>query len=154
MAHIVQQSFFNYLFHYIRFAFFLRYDPTQQQNTTEIPLGRRTTRETRAMTMTTTSTTTRRRRRSPMLRLLCMLLLWCGCFAQEFNFEVEQRILERLEFYMGDPVAASTLIENFRSNGVFPHDLRAPDRDLYLALAFGVSQPLVYYALEDGTIPG
>ena len=82
------------------------------------------------------------------------LLCLSSSTAQEFNFEVEQRILERLDFYMGDPVEASTLIENFRTNGVFPNDLRAPDRDLYLPVAFGLSQPLVYYALEDGTIPG
>lgn len=74
--------------------------------------------------------------------------------AQFFNFEVEKRILERLDFYLGDPVAVNQLIDNFRTNGGFINQLKAPDRDLYLSLAYSVSQPLVYYGLEDGTIPG
>ena len=73
---------------------------------------------------------------------------------QPFNREVEKRILERLEFYLRDPVTTSQMIFNFRENGVFPNRLQAEDRDLYLGVAYGVQQPLVYYAREDGSISG
>jgi hypothetical protein len=90
--------------------------------------------------------------------VICVLLLLVARFipsyAQQFNYEVEKRILERLEFYLGGPVATNQLIANFRANGVFRNNMEAVDRDQYLVIAYSVSQPLVYYGLEDGTCPG
>jgi hypothetical protein len=89
---------------------------------------------------------------------ICVLLLLVArllpSYAQQFNYEVEKRILERLEFYLGGPVATNQLIANFRTNGVFRNNLEAVDRDQYLGIAYSVSQPLVYYGLEDGTCSG
>jgi hypothetical protein len=89
------------------------------------------------------------------------LLLLSGLFttaaskARQFNFEAEKRILvERLDFYLGDPVATNEVIANFRTNGGFPNDMAPRDRDVYLSLAYSASQPLVYHGLEDGTCPG
>ena len=74
--------------------------------------------------------------------------------ANYFNFEVEKRILERLDFYLGGPMNVNEIIHNFRFNDGFPNDMLAADRDLYLKLAYSVSQPLVYFGLEDGTCIG
>lgn len=71
-----------------------------------------------------------------------------------FNFEVEKRILERLDFFLGGPVGVNEIIKNFRTNGGFPNDMWAADRDLYLSLAYAMPQPLVYFGLEDGTCSG
>lgn len=73
---------------------------------------------------------------------------------QSFNREVEKRIRERLDFFLGGPITTSQTIFNFRENGVFPKALDAEDRNLYLSIAYGFDQPLVYYAREDGTISG
>jgi hypothetical protein len=85
---------------------------------------------------------------------LLLSLFSMSARAQEFNYEVEKRIVERLQFYLGDPVATNQVIVNFRENGGFVNNMEAADRNLYLALAYSVSQPLVYYGLEDGTCPG
>eukprot|EP00538_Stauroneis_constricta_P000553 CAMPEP_0119572284 /NCGR_PEP_ID=MMETSP1352-20130426/44544_1 /TAXON_ID=265584 /ORGANISM="Stauroneis constricta, Strain CCMP1120" /LENGTH=998 /DNA_ID=CAMNT_0007621969 /DNA_START=74 /DNA_END=3067 /DNA_ORIENTATION=+ len=74
--------------------------------------------------------------------------------AQEFNYEVEKRVIERLSEFLGDPVAVNDIIFNFRKHGGFPHQMEAPDRDLYLKMAYSVSQKLIYYGLEDGSISG
>jgi hypothetical protein len=71
-----------------------------------------------------------------------------------FNFEVEKRILERLDFYLNGPVGVNDMIQKFRTNGGFPHDMLSADRDSYLALAYAMPQPLVYFGLEDGTCLG
>ena len=71
-----------------------------------------------------------------------------------FNFEVEKRVLERLDFYLGGPVGVNEMIHNFRSNDGFPNDMLAADLTEYLSLAYSVSQPLVYFGLEDGTCLG
>jgi hypothetical protein len=85
---------------------------------------------------------------------LLFSLLSLSASAQEFNYEVEKRIVERLQFYLGGPVATNQVIANFRENGGFANSMEASDRNVYLALAYSVSQPLVYYGLEDGTCPG
>ena len=77
-----------------------------------------------------------------------------GGNANYFNFEVEKRILERLDFYLGGPMNVNEIIHNFRFNDGFPNNMLASDRDLYLKLAYSVSQPLVYFGLEDGTCIG
>ena len=71
-----------------------------------------------------------------------------------FNFEVEKRITDRLDFFLSGPRDTAKIISNFRRNGGFPNNMDAADRNQFLALAYGVTQPLVYFALEDGTIPG
>jgi len=93
-----------------------------------------------------------------MVHLVGALLLWTLAVslsnAQEFNFEVEKRILERLDFYLGGPVASVEVIKNFHENNGFAHDMDARDRDPFLTLAYSVSQPLVYMGREDGLCTG
>lgn len=86
--------------------------------------------------------------------ILLTLLLCLGIDAQQFNYEVEKRILDRLGYYLGDLVATNLFLANFRDNGGFPNDLKAPDRDLYLKIAYALDQPLVYIGLEDGQCTG
>jgi hypothetical protein len=73
---------------------------------------------------------------------------------QQFNYEVEKRIKDRLGFYLGDPVASNLFLANYRDNGGFAFQLEAPDRDAYLATAYSLAQPLVYLGLEDGLCVG
>jgi len=78
---------------------------------------------------------------------------------QEFNFEVGQRVRERLQDYMSDPSAIVRLVSEYRSNGPFEHDMRAPDRDAYLKLNEALMRLFpdfdsVYYGLEDGVFVG
>lgn len=73
---------------------------------------------------------------------------------QSFNFEVEKRIRERLDFFLSGPVDTASVLSKFRRNDGFPNNMDAADRDLFLALAYSVTQPLVYFGLEDGTCPG
>jgi len=86
------------------------------------------------------------------------VLLWTSILstsqAQEFNIEIEKRILERLDFYLGGPMDATAVILNFHSNGGFPHDMDGRDRDQFLNLAYGVLQPLVYIGGDDGLCTG
>ncbi len=74
--------------------------------------------------------------------------------ARSFNFEVEKRIRERLDFFLSGPVDTAKVLSSFRTNGGFPNSMEAADRDLFLKLAYSVTQPLVYFGLEDGTCPG
>jgi hypothetical protein len=74
--------------------------------------------------------------------------------AGQFNFEVEKRIRENLDFFLSGPVDTGKVLSGFRRNGGFPHDMNAADRNDFLALAYSVTQPLVYFGLEDGTCPG
>jgi hypothetical protein len=85
---------------------------------------------------------------------LLLSLFSLSASAQQFNYEVEKRIVERLQSYLGVPVATNHVIANFRESGGFANNMEAADLNLYLALAYGFSQPLVYYGLEDGTFPG
>jgi hypothetical protein len=73
---------------------------------------------------------------------------------QQFNYEVEKRILDRLGYYLGAPVAANLFLANYRDNGGFPFQLEAPDRDAYLVTGYSLAQPLLYYGLEDGVCVG
>jgi hypothetical protein len=74
--------------------------------------------------------------------------------SRSFNFEVEKRISERIDFFLSGPTETAKIISSFRRNDGFPHNMDAADRDLFLALAYSVTQPLVYFGLEDGTCPG
>jgi len=86
----------------------------------------------------------------------CLLLASFLLIAESrtFNFEVEKRISERLDFFLSGPRDTAKIISSFRSNGGFPNNMDAADRDEFLSLAYGVTQPLVYFGLEDGTCPG
>jgi hypothetical protein len=87
--------------------------------------------------------------------LTLLLFLSMNIDAQQFfNYEVEKRILDRLGYYLGDLVATNQFLANFRENGGFPNDLKAPDRDLYLTAAYALAQPLIYFGLEDGQCTG
>jgi hypothetical protein len=59
-----------------------------------------------------------------------------------------------LDYYLGDPVSSSLVISKFRKHKGFDHDMEIEDRDAYSKLAYSVSQPLSYYALEDGSFAG
>jgi hypothetical protein len=91
-----------------------------------------------------------------LLQSLALLFsfLSLSASAQEFSYEVEKRIVERLHYFLGEPVATNQVIANFRENGGFLNNMEAADRNLYLAMAYSLPQPLVYYGLEDGTCPG
>jgi hypothetical protein len=71
--------------------------------------------------------------------------------AQQFNYEVEKRILDRLGYYLGDLVATNQFLANFFFSS---NDFKAPDRDLYLKTAYALAQPLIYIGLEDGQCTG
>ena len=86
--------------------------------------------------------------------LTLLLFLTRSIDAQQFNFEVEKRIIDRLGYYLGDFVATNLFLANLRDNGGFPNDLKAPDRDLYLKIAYALDQPLIYIGLEDGLCTG
>ena len=74
--------------------------------------------------------------------------------AQQFNFEVEKRVVDNLNFYLGDPISANELLATYYNNGGFPHRLQAPDRDDYAKLAYSLPEHLIYYGLENGTNVG
>ena len=77
-----------------------------------------------------------------------------GANAAEFNYEVEGRIIDRLKVYMQVPVTTNLLISKFRLLGLFPHSLRAADRDTYLGLSNTLLMPNIYCGLNYGRISG
>jgi hypothetical protein len=88
-------------------------------------------------------------------------LLFCptAISASEFNFEISQRVHEKISRYMNDPRSIARIISEYRSNGGFPHDMAAPDRSAYLRLNEAVLTQYphfesVYYGLEDGVFVG
>jgi protein-S-isoprenylcysteine O-methyltransferase Ste14 len=91
-----------------------------------------------------------------LLQSLALLLsfLSLSASAQEFTYEVEKRIVERLHYFLAEPVATNQVITNFRENGSFANDMEAADRNLFLALAYSFSRSFVYFGLEDGTSAG
>ena len=54
--------------------------------------------------------------------------------ASEFNFEISFRVEEKLAQYMKDPISIARIIAEFRANHGFPHDMAAPDRNIYMKL--------------------
>jgi hypothetical protein len=91
--------------------------------------------------------------------VLCYLLLLSGfavtvSSAQQFNYEVEKRVLDRLRTYLGDPVLTLDFLRRLLERDGFPHHLNAPDRDEYLAVSHSLQQPLVYYGSETGICVG
>lgn len=71
-----------------------------------------------------------------------------------FNYEVERRVHGRLENFLGNPAAANLLTATYRENGGFQNDLKAQDRDAWLIFGYSLPDPIVYFALEDGTVIG
>jgi len=89
--------------------------------------------------------------------LICVALTTPPTLA-EFNFEIGNRVTEKLASYTTAPIRLLSLLSTYRSKKAFSHDLRAPDRDEFLVLgdALLTTYPhdLVYYGLEDGTFVG
>ena len=77
-----------------------------------------------------------------------------GANAAELNYEVEGHIINRLTVYMRVPVTTNLIISKFRLLDVFPHSLRAADRDTYLGFSTTLLMPNLLYSLEDGSIYG
>ena len=75
-----------------------------------------------------------------------------------FNYEVEKRVLERIDDAMTNPVVATGLQSKYRANFGFNNFIAAQDRDEYLKLSYSLLQELrvdlVYFGLEDGTFMG
>ena len=90
------------------------------------------------------------------LSLLALIAL--GVVQAEFNYEVEKRVLERIDDYMNGPRIANGISARFRTNGGFAHGLDARDRDAYLGFSYALMQEfkfdMLYFGLEDGTFLG
>lgn len=92
---------------------------------------------------------------SPSFLLLPLLTLVVPkTNAQQFNYEVEKRIRDNLNFFLGQPLANSAFVASFFNDNGFPHQLTAPDRDEYLKVAYSQSKPHVYYGSEQGLFIG
>ena len=74
--------------------------------------------------------------------------------AQQFNYEVEKRIRDNLNFFLGMPIETNNIVASYYNNDGFPNQLNATDRDAYLRLAYSLSQRFVYYGMEDGLFAG
>jgi hypothetical protein len=67
------------------------------------------------------------------------------------NLQVLERVHDRLNDFMTQPVQIANRAAKFRSIGGFPSDMDATDRKMVQQF-FYIDQPaLVYYGLEDGT---
>jgi len=92
------------------------------------------------------------------LFLLLSLVLASTTAMSGFNYEVERRVFERVDDFMSGPVHVALLLERFRKNGAFPHQLDVKDRDAYSTLAYSMLNEyqfdMVYYGMEDGTFVG
>ena len=97
--------------------------------------------------------------RIQVLRLsLCCCLCLFTVVKAAFNYEVEKRVIERIDAFLNGPIIANGLTAKFRANGGFPHDMDARDRDAYLRFEYSLMQEIkmdmLYYGLEDGTVIG
>jgi hypothetical protein len=93
----------------------------------------------------------------PMILLVVLLAYFpiASLAGKPFNNEVlQERVLDRLVYYLGDPVATNELLFTYRENDGFANDMLASDRDAWLKLGYSLPLPLVYYGLEDGTCLG
>uniref|UniRef100_A0A6U3T687 G-protein coupled receptors family 3 profile domain-containing protein n=1 Tax=Ditylum brightwellii TaxID=49249 RepID=A0A6U3T687_9STRA len=94
----------------------------------------------------------------PTLALLLRFLSAAEAQLQiELQIEVENRVRERIHEFMKGPTTINDLISELRTNGGFPHNMDARDRDAYLKLCFTIVKKFdvkVYYGLEDGTFLG
>ena len=77
-----------------------------------------------------------------------------GKHEAEFKYEVEGCIIDRLEVYVQDPGTTNLIISKFRLLDVFPHSLRAADRDTYLGLSNTLLMPNIYCGINYGRISG
>ena len=91
-------------------------------------------------------------RASLALALSINVAHFVGTNAAEFNYEVEGRIIDRLMVYMKDPVTTNRFISNVRLLDVFPHSLRATDRNAYLGLNNASLTPDLYYSFKYGSV--
>lgn len=93
-----------------------------------------------------------------LVRVVALFLVLAVPVQAEFNYEVEKRVLERINDFMNGPRIANGVTAKFRSNGGFPSDMVAKDRDAYLRFCYSLMQEfkfdMLYYGLEDGTFIG
>lgn len=75
-----------------------------------------------------------------------------------FNYEVEKRVFERVNDFMSGPVVVTSLLERFRKNGAFTHNLNVSDKNAYSQISFGLLNEykfdMIYYGTEDGIFVG
>jgi len=77
----------------------------------------------------------------------------------EFNFEVGNRIHERVSVFMKTPTNILFQIARYRDNQGFSHDMHAPDRDAFFRFNDALMETYpefqtIYYGLEDGMFAG
>ena len=89
---------------------------------------------------------------------LSPLLLLLPATQAVFNYEVEKRVFERVDDFMSGPMIVNNLLERFRKNGAFPHNLAVEDKDEYSRLAYSLLNEyefdMIYYGTEDGIFVG
>ena len=72
----------------------------------------------------------------------------------KFNFQVERRVLDRLNDFMDAPTEVLNAIAKFRDSGVFDHDLDFRDRDDFVRIGHAMMEEFevdyIYFGLEDG----
>lgn len=93
-----------------------------------------------------------------MMMVLLALLVDPVKASFSFNFEVEKRVLDRLNDFMDGPIKINNAILELRENGLFPHNLDARDRDPFITVAYTLMYEFqfdfIYFGLEDGTFVG
>ena len=101
-----------------------------------------------------------RRRGSSLvhLLLLCLLTTLTSVAPAAFNYEIEKRVLERIDDFMNGPQLANSISAKFRTNGGFPNDMDSRDRDAYAKFSYTLMQEfkfdMMYVGFEDGTFIG
>lgn len=92
------------------------------------------------------------------LLLLYLAITLTSVAPAEFNYEVEKRVLERIDDFMNGPQIANSISAKFRTNGGFPNDMDARDRDAYAKFTYTLLQEfkfdMMYVGFEDGTFIG
>ena len=74
------------------------------------------------------------------------------------NYEVGERVNERLEEFMNVPNFLTTINAHYRNFGGFLHDMNAADRDFDILLGWTMMNTyhpqMIYYNLENGLFLG
>jgi hypothetical protein len=89
---------------------------------------------------------------------LCLFALWLSAEAAAFNYEVEQRVFDRINDFMEAPKKVTSLMERFQKNGAFPDQLGVADTKAYSTLSYSMLDEykfdMLYYGTEDGLFFG
>ena len=101
--------------------------------------------------------------------MLTLIIKWCLCgisivhakpTTDHSYYLIEERVLEKLDYFMNQPKFALDAFQHFYNNGGFPNNLQAPDRDFALQfmysliLTFQETGQVINYGLEDGLFLG